>query len=103
MGQGPGILPTSGRDGSGTVGLPRSREVLRAGAQRPPASAGDTRHTRAGYRPPARSALGASAFGRLGAYSGVATRGRGPRGGPRRSSSARPGLSLSVALFLPYG
>ena len=46
------------------------------------------RHARAGHRSPARPALGAPAVWRLGAYPGVSARGRGPRGGPRRPSSA---------------
>ena len=41
VGQGPGLLPAGGGEGHGAVGLPRGRGVLRAGAQRPPASAGD--------------------------------------------------------------
>ena len=52
--------------------------------QRPAASAGDARHTRAGHRSPARPALGAlrrsASWGRILA---VSARGRGPRGGPR--------------------
>ena len=55
-----------------------------------------TRHARAGHRSPARPAHGALAVWRLGAYPGVAARGRGPRCGPRRPSSAGTGLALSV-------
>ena len=44
VGQGPGVLPAGGGEGHGAVGPPRGRGVLRAGAQRPPASAGDARH-----------------------------------------------------------
>ena len=71
VGQGPGILPAGGGEGHGAVGLPRGRGVFRAGAQCPPASAGDARHTRAGHRSPARPALGAPAVWRLWAYPGV--------------------------------
>ena len=42
VGQGPGVLPAGGGEGHGAVGLPRGRGVLRAGAQCPPASAGDS-------------------------------------------------------------
>ena len=44
VGQGPGVLPAGGGEGHGAVGLPRGRGVFRAGAQCPPASAGDARH-----------------------------------------------------------
>jgi predicted ATPase len=47
-------------EGHGTVGPPRGRGVLRAGAQCPLASGGDTRHARAGHRSPARPALSAN-------------------------------------------
>ena len=101
VGQGPGVLPAGGGEGHGAVGLPRGRGVLRAGAQCPPASAGDARHARAGHRSPARPALGAPAVWRLWAHPGVSARGRGPRGGPRRPASAGTGLCLSVSPF-PY-
>ena len=93
MGQGPGVLPAGGREGHGAVGLPRGCGVLRAGAQCPRASAGAARHARAGHRSPARPALGAPAVWRLWAYPGVSARGRVPRRGPRRPSSAGTGLS----------
>ena len=44
VGQGPGVLPAGRGEGHGTVGLPRGGGVLRAGPQRPPASAGDAHH-----------------------------------------------------------
>ena len=96
VGQGPGLLPAGRGEGHGAVGLPRGRGVLRAGAQRPRASARDARHARAGHRSAARPALGAPAARRLWAYPGVPARGRGPRGGPRRPASAGTGLALSV-------
>ena len=58
---------------------------------------------RAGHRPPARPAHGAPSVWRLWAYPGVPARGRVPRCGPRRPSSAGTGLGLSVKLFPPYG
>ena len=61
------------------------------------------RHTRAGHRSPARPAHGALAVGRLRAHPGVSARGRGPRGGPRRPSSAGTGLALSVSPFPLHG
>ena len=76
---------------------------FRAGAQCPPASAGDARHARAGHRSPARPALGAPAVWRLWAHPGSAARGRVPRRGPRRPASAGTGLALSVKLFLHHG
>ena len=100
VGQGPGVLPAGGGEGRGAVGPPRGRGVLRAGAQRPPASAGAARHARAGHRSPARPALGAPAARRLWAYPGDSARGRGPRRGPRRPASAGTGLRLSVSPFL---
>ena len=42
VGQGPGVLPAGRGEGHGAVGLPRGRGVFRAGAQCPPASAGDS-------------------------------------------------------------
>ena len=60
-------------------------------------------HTRAGHRSPARPALGAPPTWRFGAYPGLFARGREPRRGPRRPSSAGPGLVLSVKLFLHHG
>ena len=42
VGQGPGVLPAGGGEGHGAVGPPRGRGVLRAGAQCPAASAGDS-------------------------------------------------------------
>ena len=53
----------AGEKAMDAVGPPRGRGVLRAGAQRPPASAGAARHTRAGYRSPACSTLGALSDG----------------------------------------
>ena len=67
----------------GTVGPPRSRGVLRAGAQRHAASAGDARHARAGHRSPVRPALGAPTVWRPGAHAGVPPRGRGCGRDPR--------------------
>ena len=67
------------------------------------ASAGDARHARAGHRSPTRAAHGAHAIWRRWAHPGGAARGRSPRGGPRRSSSAGTGLALSVIPFLLMG
>ena len=91
----------AGGEGPGAVGPPRGRGGLRAGARRPPTSAGDARHTRAGHRSSARAARGALCLRRRWAHPGGAARGRGPRRGPRRSSPAGTGLALSVTTFLP--
>ena len=58
MGQGPDILPAGRGEGHGAVGLPRGCGVFRAGAQCPPAPAGDAQQVRAGHRSPACPALG---------------------------------------------
>ena len=71
VGQGPDVLPAGGGEGHGAVGLPRGRGVLRAGAQRPPASTGAARHARAGHRSAACPALGALPVWQPWAYSGV--------------------------------
>ena len=99
----PGVLPAGGGEGHGAVGLPRGRGVLRAGARRLCASAGDARHARAGHRSPARPALGALAVWRLWAHPGVSARGRGPRRGPRRPASAGTGLAFSVTTISTHG
>ena len=103
VGQGPDVLPAGGGEGHGTVGPPRGRGILRAGAQCPPASAGDARHARAGYRSPARLALGALAIRRLGRILAVLHEAESLADGPRRSASAGTSLSLSVTPFLIMG
>ena len=99
VGQGSGVLPAGGGEGHGALGPPRGCRVLRAGAQRPPASAGAARYTRAGHRPPARPAHGAPPARRFWAYASDSARGRGPRGGSRRLAAAGAGLAFSGKLF----
>ena len=94
----------AGEQGPGAVGLPRGRGVLRAGAQRPAASAGAARHARAGHRSPARPALSALAAR---ATSGVSwpicarlrpsPRPSTTRGGWDRSLAFWPSISASWA------
>ena len=52
VGQGPDIRSAGRGEGAGAVSLPRGRGVVRAGAQCPPASAGNAPHIRAGHRSP---------------------------------------------------
>jgi predicted ATPase len=80
--EGPDLRPAGRGQGYSTIGPPRGGGVFRAGAQCPRSSAGVARHTRAGRRSPHRPALGALAVWQLGAYSGVAARGRDSRGSP---------------------
>ena len=60
-------------------------------------------HARAGHRSPTRPAPALWPSRRLWAYPGGSARGRVPRGGPRRPSSAGTGLALSVSPFLRQG
>ena len=78
-------------------------EYVRAGAQRPPASTGATRH--AASRPSICGSPCARRFFLLAtwAYPGSSARGRGPRCGPRRPASAGTGLWLSGKQFLQHG
>ena len=98
VGQGPGVLPAGGGEGHGAVGLPRGRGVLRAGAQCPPASAGDSATHASRPSISGSPCARRSCRRRLWAYPGAAARGRGPR---RRPSTTRVGWDRSRR-FLSY-
>ncbi|MGH8070915.1 MAG: sigma 54-interacting transcriptional regulator [Candidatus Entotheonellia bacterium] len=65
----------AGGESHGTVGPPRGRGVLRAGAQRPLAAPRTAQHARAGHRSPDCPAFGALFVWRPWAYAGVSARG----------------------------